>query len=194
MSKHLLRAGVVVTMMIALTACNSARFGGTGPVAPRAGVIGAQTERLEPGMAAPSGVVLAEPLAPIAGTGELERLPTITGGNIAGVPGLQQQASVSPTSPARTSRTNFVGSWRATEAGGSSCRVTLSSTPALDLYRASTSGCSNQEIARVNSWDLRGNEVFLYQQGGAVAARLPATPGTMRGVIARSGAPLTMAR
>jgi hypothetical protein len=194
MSNHLFRVGVVVVTAAVLTACTSARFGGPGPVAPRAGVVAAQPERLSPGMAAPSGVVFAEPLAPPAGAGELERLPTITGGTIAEGEVGQRQAAVSPSAPARTSRTNFVGSWRASEAGGSSCRVTLSSTPALDLYRASTSGCSNQEIARVNSWDLRGSEIYLYQQGGAVAARLQATPGTMQGVIARSGAPLTMAR
>ena len=145
-------------------------------------------------MAAPSGVVFAEPLAPLDGTGRFEELPTIGGGPIADVPGVDRQAAIAPAAPSRPSRTNFVGSWRATEAGGSSCRVTLSSTPVLDLYRATTSGCSNQELSRVNTWDLRGNEIYLYQQGGAVAARLQATPGTMTGVIARSGAPVTMSR
>lgn len=192
MTKFLLRAGVIITTMAALTACNSARFGG-GPVAPR-GAMFSQPERLQPGMPAPSGVVLAEPLAPIEGTPELDDLPTISGGNIADVPGVGRQASVAASTPARPSRTNFVGSWRATESGGSSCRVTLSSTPVLDLYRATTSGCSNQDISRVNTWDLRGNEVYLYQQGGAVAARLQATPGSMNGVLAKSGAPVTMAR
>jgi len=194
MTNHLLRAGVIIATMAALSACNSARFGGGGPVAPRTGAMIGQPAPLAPGMSAPTGVVLAEPLPPIEGTGEFEELPSISDGNIADVPGVTRQASVSATAPARASRTNFVGSWRATEAGGSSCRVTLSSTPALDLYRASTSGCSNQEISRVNSWDLRGNEVYLYQQGGAVAARLQASPGTMSGVIARSGAPLSMSR
>src|SRR3712207_7504094 len=47
----------------------------------------------------------------------------------------------------------------------------LSSTPALDLYRASASGCSNQDLSRVNAWDYRDGEVYLYQTGGAVAAR-----------------------
>lgn len=193
MTKHLLRAGVIITTMAALTACNSARLGG-GPVAPRGGAMFSQPDRLEPGMPAPSGVVFAEPLAPIDGTGQFEDLPTIGSGNIADVPDVTRQASVAPSAPARPSRTNFVGSWRATESGGTSCRVTLSSTPVLDLYRATTSGCSNQDISRVNTWDLRGNEVYLYQQGGAVAARLQATPGSMSGVLSRSGAPVTMAR
>jgi hypothetical protein len=194
MTNHFLRAGVIIATLAALTACNSARFGGGGPVAPRTGAMFSQPAPLSPGMAAPSGVVLAEPLAPIEGTGQFEQLPTVTGGNIADVPGVGRQASVSASTPSRPSRTNFVGSWRATESGGSSCRVTLSSTPVLDLYRASTSGCSNQDISRVNTWDLRGNEVYLYQQGGAVAARLQATPGSMSGVLSRSGAPVTMSR
>lgn len=194
MTNHLLRAGVIVATMAALTACNSARFGGGGPVAPRGGTMFGQQAPLAPATAAPSGVVLAEPLAPIEGTGELEELPSVTGGNIADVPGVERQASVSTSTRSQPSRTNFVGSWRATESGGSSCRVTLSSSPALDLYRASTSGCSNEAISQVNSWDLRGNEVYLYQQGGAVAARLQATPGSMSGVLAKSGAPVTMSR
>src|SRR3712207_7550977 len=37
----------------------------------------------------------------------------------------------------------------------------LSSTPALDLYRASASGCSNQDLSRVNAWDYRDGEVYL---------------------------------
>jgi len=193
MTNHLFRAGVIIATMAALTACNSARFGGGGPVAPR-GAMFSQPDRLEPGIAAPSGVVMAEPLAPIEGTGEFDQFPTTSGGNIADVPGVGRQASVAASTPARPSRTNFVGSWRASESGGSSCRVTLSSTPVLDLYRATTSGCSNQDISRVNTWDLRGNEVYLYQQGGAVAARLQATPGSMSGVLSRSGAPVTMAR
>ncbi len=197
MNNRLLRAGVILATMAALSACTSARFGGGGPVLPRAGATFSQPvmEPLAPGMAAPSGVVLAEPLAPPPGSSGPDDLPRIGSGDIADV-GVGRQASIpSPAAAApRPSRTNFVGSWRASESGGSSCRVTLSSTPVLDLYRASTSGCSNDDIARVNSWDLRGSEIYLYQQGGAVAARLQATPGNMQGVLAKSGAPVSMSR
>ena len=65
--------------------------------------------------------------------------------------------------------------------------------PALDLYRASASGCSG-DLARVNAWDYRDGEVYLYQSGGTVAARLRGGGGGLSGVIAKSGAPLTLAR
>lgn len=94
-----------------------------------------------------------------------------------------------------SSRDSVIGGWTAREATGGSCRVTLSSSPALDLYRASTQGCANRELQKVNAWDFRDGEVFLYQPGGGVAARLRASNrSAMSGVIARSGAGLTMAR
>jgi hypothetical protein len=86
-----------------------------------------------------------------------------------------------------------VGAWTAREAAGS-CRVQLSSSPALDLYRASTSGCANRDLGRVNAWDFRDGEVYLYQPGGAVAARLRPAGGAMEGVLAKSGAPLSLSR
>ena len=73
----------------------------------------------------------------------------------------------------------MVGNWSAQTSGGS-CRIQLSSSPSLDLYRASASGCSNQDLSKVNAWDYRDGEVYLYQTGGAVAARLRGTPIAMR--------------
>ena len=49
-------------------------------------------------------------------------------------------------------------------------------------------------LARVTAWDVRDGEVYLYQPGGAVAARLRAAGGSMDGVLAISGAPLTLTR
>jgi hypothetical protein len=72
--------------------------------------------------------------------------------------------------------------------------VQLSSAPALDLYKASASGCANKDLARVSAWDFREGEVYLYQPGGAVAARLRSASGALQGVLAKSGAPLTLSR
>lgn len=94
-----------------------------------------------------------------------------------------------------SSRDGVVGGWTAREATGGSCRVTLSSTPALDLYRANASGCANRELQKVTAWDYREGEVYLYQPGGSVAARLRVSDGSsLAGVIARSGANLSMTR
>jgi hypothetical protein len=195
-SRLALRATVLAATVLALAACQSARFGGPQrpAVATSPGVI--TTTPLEPGIAAPAGIVEAEPLAPPPGTGVLGDGLTQSGQIVSDVPASPQVAAIPSPAPAqpRVSRTTFVGTWRASEPGGGSCRVTLSSSPSLDLYRASTSGCSNEDLSRISAWDLRNDEIYLYRQGGAVAARLRASPGAMQGVLSRSGAPVALAR
>jgi hypothetical protein len=94
-----------------------------------------------------------------------------------------------------TSRDGIIGGWTAREANGSSCKVTLSSSPALDLYRASAGSCTNKELQKVTGWDYRDGEVYLYQPGGAVAARMRVNDGaSLSGAIARSGAGLNLSR
>lgn len=94
-----------------------------------------------------------------------------------------------------TSRDGIVGAWTAREATGTSCRVQLSSAPTLDLYRASASGCSNRDLQTVNAWDYRNGEVYLYQSGGSVVARLRASDGgAMSGAVTKSGAALSLNR
>lgn len=129
------------------------------------------------------------------GTGIADPLPD---------PGLQNRelASRGPTSPQTlgaspspgTSRTSLVGGWTARDGTGASCRVQLSSTPALDLYRASASGCANRDLSAITAWDFRDGEVYLYQRGGAVAARLRQGGGGFSGVLTRSGATVSIAR
>jgi hypothetical protein len=100
--------------------------------------------------------------------------------------------------PARQSgpptRTSVTGNWTAREAAGGTCRVTLSSSPTLDLYRASTSGCQSRELKGVNAWELRGDEVYLYETGGGVAARLKSSGGRFEGSASRTGAPITLSK
>lgn len=94
-----------------------------------------------------------------------------------------------------SSRDGVIGNWTAQEATGGSCRVQLSSSPSLDLYRANATGCSNRDLQQVNAWDYRDGEVYLYQRGGAVVARLRVgSAGTMNGAITKSGAGLSMNR
>lgn len=198
MSLGLARTGLILSAALALSACSSNRFGGSapGPVA-RAPSTYNEPAPLEPAPAVPSGQVSAEPLPPIAGTA-----PPVTaeGGaimaDVPATPPLQPTyAEPRPAAvPASPSRSSVVGSWQAREASGASCRVTLSSSPALDLYRASAAGCQNKDLGRVTAWDFRDGEVYLYQPGGAVAARLRAGPGQLQGVLAKSGAPITLAR
>jgi Protease inhibitor Inh len=179
---------------LALGACSSTRLGGS----PVRSAAAAPVVNPEPIEAVPSGPIESAPLAPIEG----QPLPPVAGAPVApgmGAPpsgtevaGLPPAAAPAPAAP--SSRTSMVGNWTARDASGGSCRVQLSSAPALDLYRASASGCSNQDLSKVNAWDYRDGEVYLYQTGGSVAARLRGSSSALSGALAKSGAPLSLAR
>jgi hypothetical protein len=196
-----MRTGLTLALCsaLALGACQSSRFDGPGPLATTGPVYNAPSPGpvIEPGLAAPSGPVTSEPLPPppgVPGSGpvmaDVPAMPT-SPAPVEPLPpaasSLPQMASVAP------SRSSVIGSWTAREASGS-CRVQLSSSPALDLYRASASGCANRDLGRVSAWDFRDGEVYLYQPGGAVAARLRPAGGSLEGVLAKSGAPLALSR
>lgn len=177
--------------VLALGACSSTRLGGSqGRMA-----AAAPAPSPDPIEAIPSGGVESAPLAPIEG----QPLPPVGGapGMTPPAPGMDVAAAppaAAPAPAAPASRTSMIGNWSVRDASGSSCRVQLSSSPALDLYRASASGCSNQDLSRVNAWDYRDGEVYLYQTGGAVAARLRGSSSALSGVLAKSGAPLSLSR
>lgn len=126
-------------------------------------------------------------------TGIADPLPASPGTDLAsrGATSPQTLGSRPVSGPNRSS---LVGGWTARDATGASCRVQLSSTPALDLYRASASGCANRDLAAITAWDLRDGEVYLYQRGGTVAARLRQSGGGFDGVLTKSGATVSIAR
>ncbi len=178
----------VIGPALLVGACTSSRMAGP-PL--RAAVVAPVPVAPEPVEAVPSGAVQAQPLPPLDGV-PIEAAPVPQGGpmDVAALP--QPVAPAAPVVP--SGRSAVVGPWTARDAAGASCRVQLSSSPALDLYRASASGCANADLAKVTAWDYRDGEVYLYQPGGAVAARLRSGGGALEGVLAKSGAPLTLAR
>ena len=187
-----LKLTVIGCFAVVLGGCESGRFGGgRAPVAAAAPRSAAPDFPAEPPVSAvPSGTVSSEPLPPLAGSG----------GGVPTMPGSPQPVETlggggAPSAPAGPStRSAAIGGWTAREASGTTCKVNLSSTPSLDLYRASAGGCANKDLARVTAWDFRDGEVYLYQPGGAVAARLRSSGGGLSGVLAKSGAPLTLSR
>jgi hypothetical protein len=190
MSRRVYALAVISCSALALGACSSARLSGD----PIRSAAAAPSMTPAPVEAMPSVPVETAPLPPI----ESQPLPPV-GGALPG-PGTSAPgsdiASLPPAAapaPAPSSRTGMVGGWTAQLAGGS-CKVQLSSAPALDLYRASASGCSNQDLSRINAWDYRDGEVYLYQTGGSVAARLRGSSGSLSGALTKSGAPLSMTR
>ncbi len=187
---------LTLSAALALGGCGSSRFSGASPVASaqaRPGpVYNAPAEPVAP---VPSGSVTSAPLPPPPGTpGPVASVEPLA--PAPATPGSVASLNPTPTpapAAAPSGHSAYVGGWTAREASGS-CRVQLSSSPSLDLYKASTSGCANKDLARVSAWDFRDGEVYLYQPGGAVAARLRASGGALEGVIAKSGAPLALAR
>ncbi|MBB3904940.1 AprI/Inh family metalloprotease inhibitor [Methylobacterium brachythecii] len=188
MPRQLLSTAAVLALACGLGACGTSRFDGPSRQAPRAQL------PPEPYAAAPSGAVTSTPLAPPPGaTAEGQPLGA---GIVASAPPPVVAEPVTPPAPppvVATGRSSVVGGWTATDANGS-CRVSLTSSPTLDLYRATTSGCANKDLAKVSAWDFRDGEVYLYQSGGTVAARLKQAGGSLDGALSKSGASLSLAR
>lgn len=133
------------------------------------------------------------PTAPAPTTAQPGEIPTLRGGS--GQVATLGGGAASQGRGAVSSRDGIVGNWTAREATGGSCKVQLSSAPALDLYRANAAGCSNRDLQKVTAWDYRDGEVYLYQQGGTVVARLRAGDGgAMNGAVTKSGAALSLNR
>ncbi|MGY2050711.1 AprI/Inh family metalloprotease inhibitor [Methylobacterium sp. JK268] len=195
------RALALTALAASLGACASSRFEAPAPRLAarqaRPAVPEAEPDLGAPGLAA--GPVTSAPLAPPPGASAAPpEVAANPGGPILAEPNpapVQQQAAVAPPPPvASGGRSGVVGGWTAKDATGASCRLTLASTPALDLYKAQATGCTNKDLAKVTAWDYRDGEVYLYQPGGTVTARLRAAGGALDGALSKSGAPLSLVR
>lgn len=94
------------------------------------------------------------------------RQPQSLGGSTAAIPQPPRSTPVAPPSPTRTS---FSGSWTAIDNTGARCKIQLTSNNAVDLYRATTNGCSSPELRSVNLWDYKSGIVTLYARDKVVA-------------------------
>ncbi len=185
---------VVLTASLGVAGCGSARLGG-GPVvaSARPSPVPVAPDPVVPSV--PSGSVTTEPLPPppgASGGGAPGPGPVVA--DVPSTPSLPPVAPPVTAVPSGPSRSASVGSYTARDASGATCHISLTGSPALDLYRASSSGCTNKDLGRVTAWDFREGEVYLYQPGGAVAARLRGSGSSLSGVLAKSGAPLTLER
>jgi hypothetical protein len=204
---------VAILPLFALAACeSSSRFGNYGspsqPMAQRAPepMIAAPTPRVESQpLGAPPGTEISpqsgqvgmggDPLNPTVPLENGDIIAPTPGGN--STPGSRVAAlpRPEPAAPRAPTRNGVTGNWTLSEASGGRCKATLSSAPALDLYKASTSGCKSREMQRITAWELRGSDIYLYEQGGAVAAKLQQGGGnSFSGATAKSGAPVTLSK
>jgi len=157
---------------------------------------------------APDGSVLPPPGAQASALPPPGQLPGAVdapqAGGLAPPPPGQQKVATGPTgrpsepaasaaaAPERPTQSRLTGSWSVNQGGQGKCSLVLSNAPALDLYKAQTSGCGTG-LAKVNAWELRGSEIYLYERGGGVAARLKqAGNASFNGALAKSGAPVSI--
>jgi len=87
---------------------------------------------------------------------------------------------------------SLTGRWTAQE-NGSSCRLLLSSTPSLDLYKASTSDCKSKALQNINSWSYREDALVLYSRGNVVL-RLQGDGSAFKGKLGDQGTSVTLIR
>lgn len=87
---------------------------------------------------------------------------------------------------------SYAGTWNA-KVGASSCKVQLSSVPSLDLYKASTQGCTHEAMRSVNGWSFRENQVILFSRGQLVA-RLSGAEAALAGRLNDSGSEISLSR
>ncbi len=87
----------------------------------------------------------------------------------------------------------YAGTWKATDGKGNSCKVQLSSVSALDLYKASTIGCSDSVLSSVNAWSFRDSNIILFSKG-QVVARLSGEEASLAGTLNGSGNHIKMSR
>lgn len=152
-----------------------------------------------------SGGIVSQPLDAPAGA------PQMLSANPSQTPLIASEPSQPPSLPEASNRnvadlrpatervtprsnTSVLGSWAAKDATGAKCKLQLSSSPALDLYKASASGCANKDLAKVTAWDQRDGEIYLYQRGGTITARLRPSGAGYDGVMTKSSAALSMTR
>ena len=164
------------------------------------------------GQPGPGGTIESQEIAPPSVTGRSDVGPSAVDQALApSAPGAQPQimqpepprAGTPPAPPvvsamprqerAAPSATSVAGTWTVSDAGDR-CRITLTSTPLFEFYRANPQNCRAPSLARINAWEQRGSEIVLLQPGGRVAARLsPQGGGAYSGATA-TGAPVSMQR
>jgi len=215
------KAGLALPLVLTLAACeSSSRLGSlmpggggyasparTAPAAAPAPLTPAPSSTVESSSLPPppgASTATADPQSPAAGPGQGATNGAAPGANP--TPGLNApgnaprvnppQVATTPAAPAPApTQSRLVGNWSVAESSGSTCRITLSSAPKLDLYGAGTAGCQSKELQRVNAWELAGSEVILYEPGGGVVARLrQAGAQSYSGATAKSGAPVTLSK
>jgi hypothetical protein len=172
------RTGVLFTVAaLALSGCQSSRFSSVDT-------------RPEPLPAAPSGSVTSGALPPPAAPGT-SRFPTAPGAT----DGTQVAAATPVTPPANApdlTPSTVGGVWNVS-VSGQSCKIATSQTKFGQGYRAGPLRCP-APVDGVKSWAVSGKQLSLYDESGAVMARLYSSGPEKFDGQTESGVPISLSR
>ncbi len=171
------RTGIVLAALaaLALSGCQSSRFGSV-------------EERPEPLPAAPTGRVSNNALPPPAAPTTPAEFPT--------APGTTDVASANPAAPppdAPDLTPATVGGVWNVSVSGQSCKIATSQTKFGAGYRAGPLRCP-APVDGVKSWAVAGKQLSLYDESGAVAARLYSSGPEKFDGQTESGVPISFSR
>jgi len=165
--------------LLALSGCQSQRFTSINTPPPST-----VAQPLEP---APAGTVTAGQLPPPGGpAGQPGAFPEAPTGPAAPSP-VQVAANAVDLTPG-----SIAGVWNAMVAG-QGCKVATPQTKFGQGYRAGPLHCP-APLNGVKSWNVAGKELALYDQGGAVLAKLYSTGGQRFDGQTATGLPISLSR
>ena len=178
------------------------------PLLLTAALVGCQSTRMsdintapEPVAAAPAGVVQQSQLPPPtnptgtpAGATDPSKFPaapTTPGAPAAGTQVASAAAAAAATGPDLTVG-GVAGVWNVNVAG-QSCKVATPQTRYGQGFRAGPLKCPG-EMANVKSWNVAGKQLVLYDDGGAVVARLYSSGGSAYNGQTSGGSAISLTR
>jgi hypothetical protein len=170
------RTGILLAAMAALavSGCQSSRFA-------------AEESRPAPLPAAPSGPVTSGSLPPPASPAAFPTAPTPNPADVAAA----TPAGPPPNAPDLTPST-VGGVWNVS-VSGQSCKIATSQTKFGAGFRAGPLRCP-APVDGVKSWNVAGKQLSLYDENGAVMARLYSSGSEKFDGQTESGVPISFSR
>jgi hypothetical protein len=178
-----IRTGAFVAAIasLALAGCQSERF------SPYAQPVAAAPAPLP---AAPAGTVTTGQLPPPVQPG-MSEFPAAPGTDGTETPGDTQMASLGESAP-EISAGGVAGVWNAS-VSGQSCRIATPQTRFGAGYRAGPLRCP-APLDGVKSWNVSGNQLSLYDEGGNALAQLYSAGSESFQGQTSSGQPVSLSR
>ena len=173
------RGGIVAVLMAGalLGGCNSTRMMPTAPAGP------------EPLPASPSGRV--ESRTPLPPPSSPDAFPTTPEAPQTASAPVDAAAAAPAGGGGPVNKNAMLGSWRA--GGGDNCQVFMTLTKFGQVSRGGSRGCSS-DLQKMRGWDVKGQQVVLYDDSGNQIAALYASGGGRYDGQTSSGQAVSLSR